>query len=181
MNIHHKIWSGVERGSFDECEIPVPRRRSRNTFDTAKDTRSNLDHCEKEHLLNKFLYSSTEISEHSSHVKFYRGKSNSLPAIFSSHSFKIAMNADSMPLELKTIEDRCAEFSKCLNERTFADSMQEIDASVEFKKRRNSEADDSRQICRWLHKLGMWGKMFAAVILMFVIFLLVRILLIIYA
>lgn len=128
---------------------------------------------------NDYLLSS-EISEHSSHVKFYRAKSNSLPAIFSSRSFKIAMNTDSMPWQLKTIEDRCAELSKCLNEKNAANSMQENDVSVELK-RRSSEPGDSRQFCRWFHKFGIWGKMVAVVILIFVTFLLVRMLLILYA
>lgn len=132
------------------------------------------EQCGKDYLL------SSEISEHSSHVKFYRAKSNSLPAIFSSRSFKIAMNTDSMPWQLKTIEDRCAEFSKCLNEKNAANSMQENDVSVELK-RRSSEPGDSRQFCRWFHKFGIWGKMVAVVILIFVTFLLVRMLLILYA
>ncbi|CAG2230195.1 unnamed protein product [Mytilus edulis] len=137
--------------SIDECNIPVPRRRSRNTLDTPKDTKVNLEQCGKDHLL------SSEISEHSSHVISFRAKSNSLPAIFSSHSFKIAMKTDSMPWQLKTIEDRCAEFSKCLNEKKAGNSMQENHVSVELK-RRSSEPGDSRQFCRWLHKFGIWGK-----------------------
>ncbi|CAC5418561.1 unnamed protein product [Mytilus coruscus] len=129
--------------NVDECNILVPRKRSRNRLYSPKASGINIDHCEKDHILNKF-FDSSDVFEHRSYDKCYRGKSNSLPALFHSHAWKSTLDKKSFPFQFDKFEERCSESSVCINKGTSDDSTSEMeDVILDFESIRSSDVDTS--------------------------------------
>ncbi|XP_063446696.1 uncharacterized protein LOC134726225 [Mytilus trossulus] len=133
-------------------------------IDSPKAIDINTDHSEKDHILNKF-FDSSDVFEHRSHVTCYRGKSNSLPAIFHSHAWKSSMDRKSIPFQFNKFDDRCSESSMGINKGTSDDSASEMeDVILDFESIRSSGADanenNSNMFCNCLPRLGMGGKMY---------------------
>lgn len=93
------------------------------------------------------------------------------------------MDRKSIPFQFNKVDDRCSESSIGINKGTSDDSASEIeDVILDFESIRSSDADtdenNSKMFCNCLPRLGMGGKMCAVVLFFFIIFCIIRMVLI---